>query len=96
MVRVDEEILRFVFRAPFQIQGAPAMEVQEQVPARMDMVHADSTGMAFAQESVSGEENRSVPAGKPQPVHAEPKVGRNDPCPCGSGKKYKHCHGKMN
>ena len=28
-------------------------------------------------------------------VHAEPKVGRNDPCPCGSGKKYKHCHGKL-
>ncbi|MCB1727816.1 MAG: SEC-C domain-containing protein, partial [Gammaproteobacteria bacterium] len=24
------------------------------------------------------------------------KVGRNDPCPCGSGKKYKHCHGKLN
>ncbi len=30
-----------------------------------------------------------------QPVHAAPKVGRNDPCPCGSGKKYKHCHGKL-
>ncbi len=29
-----------------------------------------------------------------QPVHAEKKVGRNDPCPCGSGKKYKKCHGK--
>ena len=28
------------------------------------------------------------------PVRSEPKVGRNDPCPCGSGKKYKHCHGK--
>jgi preprotein translocase subunit SecA len=27
-------------------------------------------------------------------VRAHPKVGRNDPCPCGSGKKYKHCHGK--
>jgi preprotein translocase subunit SecA len=26
---------------------------------------------------------------------AYPKVGRNDPCPCGSGKKYKHCHGKL-
>jgi preprotein translocase subunit SecA len=26
--------------------------------------------------------------------HAQ-KVGRNDPCPCGSGKKYKHCHGKL-
>jgi preprotein translocase subunit SecA len=28
-----------------------------------------------------------------QPVRVEKKVGRNDPCPCGSGKKYKHCHG---
>jgi preprotein translocase subunit SecA len=33
---------------------------------------------------------------KAQPVvrHAQ-KVGRNDPCPCGSGRKYKHCHGKL-
>jgi len=31
---------------------------------------------------------------KPQPIRVEKKVGRNDPCPCGSGKKYKHCHGK--
>ncbi|MDX9706429.1 MAG: SEC-C metal-binding domain-containing protein, partial [Azospira sp.] len=31
----------------------------------------------------------------PQPAQAAPKVGRNDPCPCGSGKKYKHCHGKL-
>jgi preprotein translocase subunit SecA len=31
---------------------------------------------------------------KQQPVVAEPKVGRNDPCPCGSGKKFKQCHGK--
>ena len=33
-------------------------------------------------------------AGKSQPVQVAEKVGRNDPCPCGSGKKYKHCHGK--
>jgi preprotein translocase subunit SecA len=25
----------------------------------------------------------------------QPKIGRNEPCPCGSGKKYKHCHGKL-
>lgn len=31
---------------------------------------------------------------KPQPIHVEKKIGRNDPCPCGSGKKYKNCHGK--
>ncbi len=32
---------------------------------------------------------------KSQPVRVEKKVGRNEPCPCGSGKKYKHCHGKV-
>jgi preprotein translocase subunit SecA len=37
-----------------------------------------------------------VGPGEPQrqSVRTQPKVGRNDPCPCGSGKKYKHCHGK--
>ena len=40
----------------------------------------------------------AVPAAatrKPTPAHALPKVGRNEPCPCGSGKKYKHCHGRL-
>ncbi|MEE4215571.1 MAG: preprotein translocase subunit SecA [Bacteroidales bacterium] len=32
---------------------------------------------------------------KAEPVRVEKKVGRNDPCPCGSGKKYKHCHGRV-
>jgi preprotein translocase subunit SecA len=31
---------------------------------------------------------------RPEPVRVEKRVGRNDPCPCGSGKKYKQCHGK--
>ena len=30
-----------------------------------------------------------------RPMHAAPRIGRNDPCPCGSGKKYKQCHGKL-
>ena len=34
------------------------------------------------------------PQEKREPVIVEPKAGRNDPCPCGSGKKYKQCHGK--
>ncbi len=34
------------------------------------------------------------PAARPQPIVKEASVGRNDPCPCGSGKKYKHCHGR--
>ncbi len=36
----------------------------------------------------------SAAAGPTQPIHVDEKVGRNDPCPCGSGKKYKHCHGR--
>ena len=36
----------------------------------------------------------ALPQSQQLPAH-EPKVGRNDPCPCGSGKKYKHCHGKL-
>jgi preprotein translocase subunit SecA len=35
----------------------------------------------------------STPAVKQEPVKVGPKIGRNDPCPCGSGKKYKNCHG---
>jgi preprotein translocase subunit SecA len=31
---------------------------------------------------------------KKEPIKVGPKIGRNDPCPCGSGKKYKNCHGK--
>jgi preprotein translocase subunit SecA len=39
---------------------------------------------------------QSEPESGAQPVrNALPKVGRNDPCPCGSGKKYKQCHGKL-
>ncbi|PKO83701.1 MAG: preprotein translocase subunit SecA [Betaproteobacteria bacterium HGW-Betaproteobacteria-11] len=42
------------------------------------------------------EEALATAAEKPAaPAHAVPKVGRNEPCPCGSGKKYKHCHGKL-
>jgi preprotein translocase subunit SecA len=37
--------------------------------------------------------NSTSTAQKPSPVHVEKKIGRNDPCPCGSGKKYKQCHG---
>lgn len=39
-------------------------------------------------------QNVNRPATPRQPVKADPKIGRNDPCPCGSGKKYKNCHGR--
>ena len=43
---------------------------------------------------ISGQTNKEPEQRKAEPVRVEKKVGRNDPCPCGSGKKYKVCHGK--
>jgi len=57
---------------------------------------ADATGAGFAtaaQDQQAAMQRQGE--GKPQPIRRQqPKVGRNDPCPCGSGKKYKHCCGK--
>ncbi|MFV9656837.1 preprotein translocase subunit SecA [Pseudomonas sp. NY15366] len=61
----------------------------EALAERMQFQHADAS--ALAAEESSGEEGDVAAA----PVRAEPKVGRNEPCPCGSGKKYKHCHGQI-
>ena len=51
-------------------------------------------GFAWVYEAL-GDDAGAPPQLPPQPVHTGPKVGRNDPCPCGSGKKYKYCHGKL-
>ena len=45
-----------------------------------------------AQQNAAQRDTRELQ--KPEPYRAEKKIGRNDPCPCGSGKKYKNCHGK--
>jgi len=52
-------------------------------------------GEAVAEGEAMGEASAKAPAPMVQPVRRKfPKVGRNEPCPCGSGKKYKQCHGK--
>ena len=44
---------------------------------------------------MAGANSQTQGRSKPQPVTVEKHVGRNEPCPCGSGKKYKQCHGKI-
>jgi preprotein translocase subunit SecA len=44
---------------------------------------------------VQAAEAAAFAAGQAQVTRDAPKVGRNDPCPCGSGKKYKQCHGRL-
>jgi preprotein translocase subunit SecA len=73
-----------------QIRTESQLE-QAEVPQQVENVkyqHADyDDALGNAKDAQAG--------AQPQ-VNAGPKVGRNDPCPCGSGKKYKHCHGKLN
>jgi len=66
-----------------------AQQVQANIaPARLNL-DALETG-----REEKGMDNNDEKAKKAQPVRVEKKVGRNEPCPCGSGKKYKNCHGK--
>ena len=52
--------------------------------------------VAGYEEALAGAGADTAPASKSAPfVRQMGKIGRNDPCPCGSGKKYKHCHGKL-
>ncbi|MDH3941521.1 MAG: SEC-C metal-binding domain-containing protein, partial [Xanthomonadales bacterium] len=46
--------------------------------------------------AVAAPDSRGAEAGHETFVREGRKVGRNEPCPCGSGNKYKHCHGKLN
>jgi preprotein translocase subunit SecA len=57
--------------------------------------HTDMSKLKTGRDEVSSHAvNRTQSDEKVQPVRVEKKVGRNDPCPCGSGKKYKQCHGR--
>ncbi|MWV16550.1 preprotein translocase subunit SecA [Pseudomonas sp. L-22-4S-12] len=64
----------------------------EAMAQRLQFQHADASAMALAEpEAADAGEVAQATA----PVRSEVKTGRNEPCPCGSGKKYKHCHGQI-
>jgi preprotein translocase subunit SecA len=62
----------------------------EAMAQRMQFQHAEASAMPSAEGEVA-EGDLAVAT----PLRNEPKIGRNEPCPCGSGKKYKHCHGQV-
>ncbi|MEJ2054077.1 MAG: preprotein translocase subunit SecA [Calditrichaceae bacterium] len=97
---INEETLNWLWK--FQLQEDPVNRAemrQRQRQPRMQEIHETSTGMGFQRaEQTVGEESDIQRASKErsnkkQPIRVEKKVGPNDPCPCGSGKKYKKCHG---
>ncbi len=74
----------------FRVQVQTDQRLERRAPARPTTL--DAGGGVSALAAAAG---RSAPAATATaPITAEDKVGRNDPCPCGSGKKYKHCHGR--
>jgi preprotein translocase subunit SecA len=93
---ISREVINFIFKFTTR-------EEQQQIPQRrrplhtqnLQTIHASAQGAGF---NVNPEEGQDAPqnAGgvKKTPIKVAPKVGRNDPCPCGSGKKYKNCHGQ--
>jgi preprotein translocase subunit SecA len=86
---VTQITLTVQIRSPEDVE---AVEAQEPELSNVQYQHADYDEALGA----GGEEAPAPEAGVQQPVHRPfPKVGRNDPCPCGSGKKYKHCHGQL-
>jgi preprotein translocase subunit SecA len=67
-----------------QIETPPEADVRQHVE-NVRLQHADY-------DTVLDEQPETA---RPQPARAAQKIGRNDPCPCGSGRKYKHCHGRL-
>ncbi|MGB3290306.1 MAG: preprotein translocase subunit SecA [Burkholderiaceae bacterium] len=89
--RIRNEVVRVLLTV--KIQSREQVEVEENEPALDNVTYHHSDYDAALSGADPGLDQ---PAGQQGGLPAGmPKVGRNDPCPCGSGKKFKHCHGKL-
>jgi preprotein translocase subunit SecA len=99
-LEIDRNIVSFLLRAGIPVQDAPqqAQRLPEQHTdmsgMRMNKAEIDAAGQDYAADENDYYTEPQDTAVKRTPVQAAPKIGRNDACPCGSGKKYKNCHGK--
>ncbi len=101
---IDEEVVGLVFKAGPLVQGdsqrQAARRVRQVAKPRIDANRAQATqekAPDYTTQMGGGDGASSAerdPTAKAAPVTVEKTVGRNEPCPCGSGKKYKHCHGR--
>jgi len=96
MTEVNRDVLSFLFKGFIPAQDPANVREAKPQPrtdmSKLRMSHEEAPAGASA-SSGGGADGQRREAPRPQPVRAEPKVGRNDPCPCGSGKKFKNCHG---
>jgi preprotein translocase subunit SecA len=103
--RVRADTVRVLMSVRIQTQQeiqAAEQQMEAEAERRLDAAraqHADFTGTAIAEAdsdvAVADDPDSAAAAGQQPFKRFGDKVGRNDPCPCGSGKKYKQCHGKL-
>ncbi len=92
--KVNKEVVGVLMKGVIPLEDPSEVKKGEE-PRRSNTgnLQARKTDFGSAFDGEKGEQKREQK--KAQPVRVEKKVGRNDPCPCGSGKKYKNCHGKV-
>ncbi|MEV3813166.1 preprotein translocase subunit SecA [Aeromonas allosaccharophila] len=88
---LKRDVVSILSRVQVQERDVEAMEEQQRQQAEA----APRTYTHAAAESQLADEEAAGEEGHTTFVRDEQKIGRNDPCPCGSGKKYKHCHGQL-
>ena len=86
--KINTDVISFLMRADVPMQDGN--QVREQRARAIDRSKMQEQRNDLLSQSHSNTQERQIT----QPIHVEKKVGRNDPCPCGSGKKYKNCHGR--
>ena len=92
--RINEKTLNILWK--FQVQDEPESQRRKTPTRQMRTVHENAVNLGFAAAEESDIQKASRERSqKQQPVRVAQKVGRNDPCPCGSGKKYKKCCGMV-
>ena len=83
---LNKDVLSFLLRAHIPLRDASEAPRQAQQPRKTDMSQMQTSRTDLVTNGGEAKSN--------MPVHVDKQVGRNDPCPCGSGKKFKNCHGK--
>ena len=95
------ETVRFLSRVEVrraeEVEDLERQRLEERRRQQMEFEHARATAMAAAEPgtSLGGSDPASAVTAAQPYTRSEDKIGRNAPCPCDSGKKYKHCHGKL-
>ena len=85
--KVNKDISSFL-----NLGKLPMQEPQDVHEAKVQ--HTDMSKLKTGRDDAPAAANRTSEPQKTQPIKVEKQIGRNEPCPCGSGKKYKQCHGK--